>query len=164
MLLPFLIPRFKIPTFLLIIFFLLFVFGVINIIQGNNTSGQFLKIFIGVSASYLFYYYVVAQFDFDVEKLFKYYLLGCYIVSLIGIFQLVSFKLHFSWGYDFSWILNKWGLVLGGNLGIRVNSVFAKPIYFAACVASGMFISIYNLVMKKSYYLYRFQSAVILLA
>ena len=164
LLFPVFVPRFKIPSYLLIFFFFLFLFGIINIVQGNNSSAQFFKIFIGVFASYLFYYYVVAQFEFDVERLFKIYLLGCYIVSLIGLFQLFSFRINFLEGYDYSWILNKWGLVPGGNFGIRVNSVFAEPTHFGACVSAGAFISLYNLIMRETYYLSKVQSVIILIA
>jgi hypothetical protein len=164
LLFPVFIPRFRIPIYMIIVFLFLFVFGVVNIIAGNNSIAQFSKIYIGVFASYIFYYYVLAQFNFDVEKLFKMYLTGCVVVSLIGLFQLLSFRLNFEPGYNFEWILNKWGVVRGGNLGIRVNSVFPEPTYFAACVSAGAFISIYNLVMKETYFLTKLQSGIILLA
>ena len=103
------------------------------------------------------------QAEFNVEKLFQLYLKGCYIISIIGAVQFVSFHIHFKYGYDYSWILNKWGVIPGGNFGIRINSIFGEPTYFAACISAGAFVSIYNLIVKKPYYLTKIQSLLILI-
>lgn len=164
LLLPFFMLRHKVPGYFLVIFMILLLAGITNIILGHNTFPQFLKVFLGVLFSYLFYYYVVVQFDFNVERLFQFYLLGCYIVAVIGVIQFVSYQVHFEPGYDYSWLLNKWGVLVGGNFGIRVNSIFGEPTHFGACVSAGAFVSIFNLISKKPYYLSRLQSAVILIA
>lgn len=164
LLLPIFILRHPTPRILLAIFLLLLLSGLLNIFLGNNTYPQFFKIFLGVFFSYLFYYYVVVQFEYNVEKLFQLYLTGCYIVSIIGIIQFVSYQLHFVPGYDYHWLFNKWGVTTGGNFGIRVNSVFGEPTYFGSCVSAGAFISIYNLLVKHPYYLSKFKSIIILVA
>lgn len=161
LLLPIFVLRHPIPGYFVVIFLVLFLAGVVSIMNGGNTAPQFFKVFLGVFMSYLFYYYVLIQFEFNVEKLFDLYLKGCFVVSVIGLVQLVSFQLKFTPGYDFSWILNKWGVVKGGNFGIRINSIFGEPTYFGACVSAGAFVSMYNLVVKKPYFLSRFQSFVI---
>ncbi|MBI4930120.1 MAG: hypothetical protein HY841_05110 [Bacteroidetes bacterium] len=161
LLLPVFMLRHSFPKHLLAIFFILLVSGTINILLDNNTFPFFLKIYLGLFFSYLFYYYVVVQSEYNIEKLFQLYLIGCYIVSLIGVVQLVSYLVGFKYGYDYSWFLNKWGFIVGGNFGIRINSIFGEPTYFGTCVSAGMFVSIYNLIVKRPYYLSKFQSAVI---
>ena len=142
LLLPIFMLKHPFPKPLLVIFSILIAAGVLNIFLGNDTTPMFLKICLGVFFSYLFYYYVVVQSEFNIEKLFQLYLKGCYIVAIIGVFQFVSFLIGFEYGYDFGWILNKWGLIRGGNFGIRINSVFGEPTYFAACVSAGAFVAI----------------------
>lgn len=162
-LLPVFAFKHRIPGYFVSIFFILFLAGILNIFLGHNTFPQFLKIFLGVFFSYLFYYYVLVQYEYNVEKLFQFYLKGCYIVAIIGVIQFVSFLIQFTPGYDFRWIFNKWGVPTGGNFGIRINSVFGEPTYFGSCVSAGAFVSLYNLIAKQPYYLSRFQSAIILL-
>ncbi|MCE3228570.1 MAG: hypothetical protein K0S32_3121 [Bacteroidetes bacterium] len=161
-LLPVFISRYGLNRNLFFIFFALLVAGIVNILMNNNTSSQFFKVYTGLTLSYFFYYYVIVEFDYDIEKLFKWYLKGCYIVALIGIFQFVSFLVGFTPGYNFNWILNKWGLIPGGNFGIRVNSIFAEPTHLGAVLSAAFFISLYNVFRKETYYLSKFQSSVII--
>lgn len=164
-LLPIYIFRFGIPSGFWIAFSYLSVTGLINIALGNDTIDQFLKIFIGMMISYLFYYLVYARFNFDVHLLFKVYLKGAYIVALIGLIQLISYLIGFTPGYDFRWlgIFNKWGVISGGNLGIRINSIFGEPSTFAAVIAPAMFVSLNNIFSPANRYgLTLFQSLVIL--
>ncbi len=161
-LLPGFITRFGINRSMFFIFLTLLVSGLANIAFDNNTPQQFFKVFTGLFLSYFFYYYVVLQFNYNVEQLFKWYLKGAYISALIGVFQFVSFQVGFVAGYNYSWILNKWGFIPGNNFGIRVNSIFGEPTYLGAVLSAAFFVSVYNLVRKESYFLSKFQSAVII--
>ena len=163
-LLPVFIFRYGIHRNLFYIFFILFLTGVFNIILGNNTVALFLKVFTGLSLSYFFYYYVLREYDFSIEQLFRWYLYGCYLVSLIGILQFISFQLGFKPGYDYSWILNKGGVAYGGNFGIRINSIFSEPTYLASTLSASFFIALYNMFRKENYYLSKFQGSVIIVA
>jgi hypothetical protein len=136
--------------------------GVANILLGNDTGAQFFKVYIGLALSYFFYHYVIQEYDFNVEQLFKWYLKGAYIVSVIGVIQFISFQINFRPGYDYSWLLNKWGVVPGGNFGIRVNSIFGEPTYLAATLSAAFFVSIHNLIRKECFYLSRFKSFIII--
>lgn len=160
-LLPVFIYRYGIPRHLFYIFLVLALTGVYNIIIQNNTSLLFLKVYTGLTLSYFFYYYVIVEYNFDLEQLFKWYLKGAYIVSLIGLFQFVSFQVGFKPGYDFSWLFNKWGVVQGGNFGIRVNSVFAEPTYLASTLSAAFFVALYSIFRKEGYYYSKFQSFII---
>ncbi|MDF2447522.1 MAG: hypothetical protein K0R26_26 [Bacteroidota bacterium] len=162
-LLPGFIFRYGFNKNLFFIFLILLVAGIVHILQGNNTSGQFFKVYVGLFLSYFFYYYVVLELDYDIEQLFKWYLKGCYIAAIIGIFQFLSFLVGFTPGYNFSWILNKWGLITGGNFGLRINSIFAEPTHLGAVLSAAFFVSVYNLIRKETYGLTRLQSFLIVL-
>ncbi len=162
-LLPGFILRFGINRNLFFIFLILFVNGIINIFIGNDTPPQFFKVFIGLTLSYFFYYYVVLQFKYDIEQLFKWYLKGCYIVSLLGLFQFICFQIGFKNGYTFFHIFNKWGLATGGLFGLRVNSIFCEPTHFGAVISSAFFVAVYNVITGKNFGLSRFQNIIIIL-
>jgi hypothetical protein len=98
-----------------------------------------------------------------VEILFKWYLYGCYIVGIVGLVQFISYQIGFNQGYDLRWIgFNKWGYYTGGNFGIRVNSVFGEPTYYATCVSAGAFVSIFNLIVRKPFCLSKLQSIIVI--
>ncbi len=162
-LLPVFIPRYGINRNLFFIFLVLFVSGILNILIGNNTYALFFKVFTGMFLSYFFYYYVILEFDYNLERLFKWYLKGAYIVALLGIFQFVSYRVGFEFGYKFGGILNKWGFSPGGIFGIRVNSIFAEPTHLASTLSAAFFVSVYNLIRKESYGLSKFQSTTIVI-
>lgn len=161
-LLPVFIVRYGFNRNLFFIFLTLLVTGLINIVIGQNTSVLFFKVFTGLILSYFFYYYVILEFDYHLEQLFKWYLKGSFIAAIIGIIQFISFQIGFKPGYDFSWILNKGGFISGGNFGIRVNSVFTEPTYLASTLSAAFFISVYNIFRKDGYYLSKFQSTTII--
>ncbi len=162
LLLPGFIIRYGFNGNLFFIFFTLLVTGIFNVFFGNNTTNLFFKVYLGLFMSYFFYYYIVLDFNYDVEKLFRWYLVGCYIAALIGIVQFISFKIGFGPGYNYRWVFNKWGLSPGGLFGIRVNSVFAEPTYLGAVLSAAFFVSLYNLFRRETYGISRFQSIVII--
>ncbi|MBX3165247.1 MAG: hypothetical protein KF900_12295 [Bacteroidetes bacterium] len=161
-LLPVFIQRYGFNRNLIFIFSILLLTGVFNIVIGNNTAALFFKVFLGLFLSYFFYYYVILEFNYDVEQLFKWYLKGAYIVSLIGIAQLVFFTIGFKQGYTFFGIFNKWGLSTGGFFGLRINSVFAEPTHLATVFSAAFFFSVYNLFIKEPMYISKVQSLVII--
>lgn len=160
-LLPVFLFRYGINRYLFYITLILFISGFVNIPLGNHTFPLFIKVFTGFTLSYFFYYYVILEFNFNRKQLFIWYLKGCYIAALIGLVQFVSFQLGFKFGYDYSWILNKWGFVKGGNFGIRVNSIFGEPTYLASTLSAAFFVSVYNLFRRESFGLSKAQSIII---
>jgi len=161
-LLPGFIIKYGFNGNLFYIFLVLLITGIVNVFLGNNTTALFFKVYSGLALSYFFYYYVIVDFDYNVEKLFNWYLKGSYIVSIIGIIQFVSFQIGFTPGYHYRWLFNKWGFAPGGLFGIRVNSVFAEPTHLGAVLSAAFFVAVYNLLRKETYYLTRFQSLVII--
>lgn len=161
-LLPVFISKYGLNGKLVGVFFLLFVTGILNILIGNNTVALFFKVFTGLILSYFFYYYVILEYDLDVELLFKWYMKGCYFTALIGVFQFVSFNIGFTTGYDYRWIFNKWGYSPGGLFGIRINSILCEPAYISTLLAPAMFVSIYNLFRREPLYISKVKSIILI--
>jgi hypothetical protein len=162
-LLPVFASRYSYNKNLMAIFAVILASGMFSVFLGNNTVALFFKVFTGLALSYLFYDYVIKEFDYDIEQLFKWYLYGCYIAAIIGLIQFISFQIDFTPGYKFHWLFNKWGVARGGNFGIRVNSIFGEPTYLGAVLSASFFVSVHNLFRKETYYLSRFQSICIII-
>lgn len=160
---PIYILRFGIPSKPVLLFLPLLLSGLIYTQTGDNEMGMLMKILIGLFSSVLFYRYVMEAFKFDVNDLFNLYIKGAYVVSLIGLIQMASFFVGFSPGYDYSWLLNKWAVNPGG-IGIRLNSVFSEPAYFAGVVGPAFFVAVNNLFSKKRQFMSRNQGYIIIVA
>jgi len=161
---PFFILKFGIPKLPILIFIPLLLSGIIYILIGMNTVPLFIKIFAGFFLSVLFYYYVFRLFEFEVKELFTYYLKGATIVSAIGIIQIISFQVGFEYGYNLAHFgLNKWSYTSGGT-GIRLNSIFSEPSYFASVIAPAFFVALLNVVRRKFVFIGRTASIIIIAA
>jgi hypothetical protein len=154
LLLPIFIIKFKFYTPSLYILIPLLVVGIFNISIDNNTMPRFLKIYINIAINLVFYQYVLQYYNFDVKAIFKKYLSVSFIISIIGILQLISFWVGFKAGYDMRvfFSLNKWGLNYGG-LGIRINSFFSEPSSLGIAIAPAFFISLYQLITRTNEFL-----------
>ncbi len=129
----------------------LILFGLFNILLGNNTINNFLKIFLNITINLVFYQYVMHYYNYDVKLVFKKYLTGVFLVSCLGLFQFMSFLIGFEQGYYFrgTLSLNKWNFSLGG-FGIRINSIHAEASYLGTTHAPAAFVSIYKLIKPKT--------------
>lgn len=160
MYLPIFVSKFGLPVLPVVIFTPLFISGIVFCQLELNSIKLFTKVFIGFFSSVVFYHYVIQLYNFDVKRLFGFYMRGSYIVALIGIFQLFSFFISFGPGYDYSWVLNKWSYTFGG-IGIRMNSIFSEPSYFAAVIGPAFFVCLNNLFTGQRMFLNRNKSIVI---
>jgi hypothetical protein len=134
-----------------------------QVVIGNNTVGSFLKVFLGASASYLFFYYVVFESGLGVHRLFKFYLTGALFCSGFGIFQLISWFIGFEIGYNLTWILSSWGVIPGGVFGIRISTFFGEPTYYAMFLSGALFVAIHDIIYaSKAYFFNRIQSSVVI--
>jgi len=151
--------KYKFPTKLLYLMLPLLVFGIVNILYGNNTLAFFIKIYANIFVGSLFFYYVFEYYERDIVKFFSIYMQWSYVVSVIGILQLISYLVGFKYGYDFRILFgfNKWGIIPGG-LGIRINSIFCEPSYVGASLGPAFFICVYNLVFRKTYFITHLQA------
>lgn len=163
-LLPGFIFKFGWNRNLIYIFSLLFLIGIIQIIAGNNNPQNFFKVFISLSLTYFFYYYVICELEFNIEQMFKWYLKGCYIIALIGLFQFICFRIGFEQGYNLFYYANKGGLaVTGGLFGIRINSVFMEPTHLGSVLSASFFVAVYNIVSRKYFYYNTLQNWIIII-
>jgi hypothetical protein len=159
---PFFFVKFGIPKWPALVFVPLFFSGLIYCLTGDNTPQQFFKIFIGFFSSCLFYHYVVQSYDFDLKELFRLYMKSAYIITIIGLIQMISYLAGFKPGYNYLWIFNKWNIGPGG-LGIRMNSVLSEPAYYAAAVSPAFFTSVYNIFQRKPLFISKANSILIAL-
>jgi hypothetical protein len=165
-LLFFFIAKYRFPRELLYILIPLLIAGLLNILIDNNTLRNFFKIFVNVAVNIIFYRYVIEYYEYDVNRIFKMYLQGSYIVALLGLIQVASYIVKFEPGYNWRAFLplNKWDVHEGGLLGIRLNSTFTEPSYFGSSIAPAFFISIYEIFFKRELFLTRTKCLVIIAA
>jgi len=158
---PLFIIRFGIPKLPVYVFIPLLISGVVYCLTGDNTFQQFFKIFLGFFLSVLFYHYVVQQNNYDIKYLFKMYMQSAYIISIIGAFQVFSYLIRFTPGYNFRWIFNKWNPSPGG-IGVRISSLLSEPAYYAAIIAPAFFVALYNILKRKEHFVSKRKSLLIL--
>lgn len=157
------IIKFGIPKFYIKVFSIPLLIGLVHVVLGNNISFTFYKIFAGLSISILFFYYVLEKYNFNSYKVFELYCYACWILCLFAIFQILSFLIGFEYGYNYSWLLNKWGFVDGGLIGFRVNSILSEPTYLATSLSPAVYVSVRNLIKKKTFIFSRLQSIIIII-
>lgn len=155
--------KYRFPTKILYLFIPILLFGLINIYFENNTAAEFFKIYINVFIAVLFFYYVFEYYERDVSRFFTLYMQFCIVASIVCIIQLVSYKIGFRYGYDYSLLgLNKWGIVPGSVLGIRINGFFSEASYLASTLGAAFFIALYNIIVRKNYFISKNASILIL--
>lgn len=136
--------------------------GVMSILFNTNSFGSFLKNILGITFAYVFYYLLLKYNEFDYARLFSIYIKGAILIATIGILQLLSYKLDFRLGYDYSWLLNKWKYVQEGGY-IRVNSITQEPAHMIKILCPALFISIHKLFFGNRFITY-IGAVIILLA
>lgn len=160
---PIFFTKYGVPKLPVMLFIPLLISGIVSVASGENTHTMFIKIFAGFFSSVLFYHYVIQVFNFKLKELFKYYMVGSVIVSIIGLFQILSYLVGFTPGFNYTWIFNKWSLTEGG-VGLRLNSVFSEPSNFATVISPAFFVSLYNIINRKTMFIELWQSLVIIIA
>ena len=160
---PILFLKVGVPKFLFYGSFAFIIIGLVNVSLLNNSLFNFIKIFLGLLLSTYFFYSLLYLKKFNVKLFFNIYCKLCLIVSFIGLLQVISFFINFKYGFDYSWILNKWGFIKGGIVGIRVNSILAEPSQLGIVLSPALFVSVRNLIRRKAFYFKRWQSLLIVL-
>ncbi len=163
-LIPFFMIKYGIGRIAITMFLYLVITGCIGLFSDNNTIQQFLKIFLGVFFSFLFFDYFIKFLKEDIFKIFYVYLKVTYWICLIGVIQFFSYQIGFRFGYDFNTIFgfNKWGIIKQELFGIRINSIFSEPAYFGAYVGPAIFVVINNFINKSKIVYSNFQNILIL--
>ncbi len=162
-LIPLFLIKFGFPRLVFNFLILPFFVGLINVLLGNYQLFDFIKVLGGLTATILFFYHFINYFNFKINILFDLYIKFCYFISLIGFIQLICFKIGFFWGYDYSWLFNKWAVIKGGIIGIRINSILAEPSQLAIVISPAIYVAIRNLIRNESFILNKYQSILILI-
>ena len=160
---PILFFKVGIPKFLFYGSFAFLIIGLVNVSLLNNSIFNFVKIFSGLLLSIYFFYSLLYLKNFNVKLFFKIYCKLCLVVSFIGVVQVISFLINFKYGFDYTWIFNKWGFIKGGIVGIRVNSILAEPSQLGIVLSPALFVSVRNLIRRKTLYFKRWQSLLIVI-
>jgi len=159
--LPIFLIRHGLPRQIIFVFGPLLILGLSSIALGNNTMGQFFKIFIGLFVASIFFHHLIADQKFNVTTIFQRYATFGYWIAVIGCIQFASYQIGLAPGYNFNYFLNKWGVSEGGIFGIRINSLFSEPAYIAATLAPLFLVSLNNLFKKRSDFLNRKRSIIV---
>ena len=162
-LLPFFILKYRFPKLVMQVMSIPLVIGTLHVMGGNTDQFTFIKVFGGLMMSLLFYQYVMLYYNFNVKRLFRVYVKWCYWIAVVGVIQQVSYVVGFTWGYDYGWLLNKWSVIEGGILGLRLNSIISEPSGLAVVMMPAVYVAIYNLFRKESIILNKWQSALVVL-
>ena len=160
---PFFLIKFGLPKYILRLFIIPFVIGLVHITLKNNLTFTFLKIFGGLLISLIFFESLLKNYNYNILHVFELYCKACWILVLIAIFQILSFLIGFEYGYNYSWFLNKWGFVDGGLIGFRVNSILSEPTYLATSLSPAVYVSVRNLIKKKTFIFSKLQSIIIII-
>lgn len=159
---PLFMLKYGYPKYLVKLFSWFIIVGGLFVFYGRYPFFDFFKVFGGMVLSFSFYHYAIRYYKFNITQIFSVYLKWSYVAAIIGIVQMISFKIGFIYGYNFTWIFNKWGISEGGLMGLRINSVFSEPSGLAAALAPAVFVSVYNLIHKKRFVLSKRASLIIL--
>ena len=162
-LIPFLFFKYGAPKFLVKLLLAPLIIGLIHLSFGNNQVFTFIKIIGGLTITLYFSWAWITLFNTNINKLFYWYCMACWILALIGFLQIFSFFIGFEFGYNYSWFLNKWGFVEGGLVGFRVNSILSEPTYLATALAPAIYVSVQNIISKSNFIFNKFQSFLILI-
>ena len=164
LLFPFYFIKYSLIGTYKLVFLLILFSGLFNVFIGENIMSNFIKIYLGVFFSYTYFYFFIQDNNQNVEKLFKWYLKFAYWVAILAIVQVISFNIGFKLGYDYSWVLNKWGYFPAGLFNLKANSIVGEPTHLGNVLSAAVFVALYNLFSSKNYGLTKWQSITILIA
>ena len=163
LLIPFLFFKYGIPKFLIQILSVPFLIGLTHLSLENNNPFSLIKILGGLAITLYFSWSWISLLRFDINKIFIWYCMACWVITVIAVIQIISFLIGFELGYNYSWFLNKWSFVEGGLVGFRVNSILSEPTYLATALAPATYVSIHNFLSKQNYIFYKYQSIIIVI-
>ncbi len=163
--LPLLITKYKVNSGVWWMLVVLLITGLFNVYLGNDTVKNFFKIYLNIGINLVFYGLIMDYYNYDINKMFKMYLRGALIVCAFGLIQIISYKIGFKYGYDIRYwgFANKWGITPGG-LGIRVNSTFPEPAFFAEFMSPAAAAAVFTLIFRKNIFLKNYEAIIILVA
>jgi hypothetical protein len=129
----------------------------------KNTIFLLTKQVLGILITGSAYYLLIKINNYEINRLFRIYLQIVLIVVVIGIFQEFSFLVGFKSGYDYRWLIEKWGVAQTTGGLLRVNSIFMEPSHLAISMTPALFVSLEAILRNNSFYLSKKASILIII-
>lgn len=147
LLLPIFILKYRIPFRELIWISFVLIIGASGAITGIIATSVFIKVAGSIMLPYLFYAYVWRHFDFNIEKVFRLYLKGAYLISIIGLLLFIDFFL----GQNLIHLFQQFIYIdsIKATFGIRLSSLLGEPTYYANVVLPAGIVGMMRLVRKR---------------
>ena len=148
--------KLKVESFILISLGFIILSTLLNIFLGNTTIDKSIKSLIAVVFPYFYYLVWVEYNKQNLPQIFSLYMKMCIIVIGIGYVQFFSSITNFKWGYDYSWILNKWAITYIDSFSSipRVNSIMPEPAHYVSLLSPAIFYVIFKLKNGSKNYVY----------
>jgi len=150
-------------TAFLAVLIVLTVSSLVNVYLGKDTIFLMTKQVLGIFLNGAAYYLLIKVNKYEINRLFKVYLNIALIAAIIGIFQEISFLLKFKIGYDYRWLIPKWGVVPATGGMLRVNSIFVEPTHLVISMAPALLVSLVSILKKNYFYLSKIASILIVI-
>lgn len=161
--LPKFLKWYSIPRNLILILATLFLIGTVYSLLGLNDFMSHFKIMVGLTASYLFFYFIVFKTGISIKTLFRFYCQMALIMASIGIVQMISYVLGDPLGTELISFFGYSPLFTGGTSGLRVCVFFGEPSYYAMFMSAAVFLAIHDFIFqKKRFYFNRITSIILL--
>lgn len=142
--LPFFMLRYPLPKKLIVFLLGLLIMGMFPVLNARNEMKDLIKIWTNITVSSIYFYYVLQYFEINLFLIFKRIIGISKLLTLVCIFQFISYKMWFMYGYWLGWLFNKWSYSPGGPFGLRLNGFLSEPSYLGAFMAPVVFISLYK--------------------
>ena len=158
--------KFKIKNVfnLLILFMFLFFSSAFNITYHNDTISLLFGQLIGISITSISMIVFLKINENKLEEIFILYLKWAVFFAWIGIFQELSYLLHFKLGYDFTRFIPQSTVAPMGSVLLRVNSLLREPAHFGAVLIPAFFVSVLSLYKRKYGFINKKQCVLIILS
>lgn len=164
-LLPILAYKHKtIPVYLVGFAIFFFLIDVFYTATGYNKWSYLIKFFTGTGATFLFFYYYIKEFDYDVKQMFGFYMKCCVLTSVHFFVQLFSFKIGFVPGYDVTLLTGRPNVGMDPDYEFLPAALFGEPAGIATVLSAAFFVSLHNIVKLQSKFVNLFSSTLIILA
>jgi len=167
---PILFIKYKLlPKGILVFFSFFLIIGLYHVSKGNNTLDQLTKVWGSTFVMYLFYFFIIKYFKYDLSRIFGVYVQGAFWVSCLGILQIIAHIYGVRWAYDYSWIgldgVRSYYGIKDGIAGLYpIHSIYGEPAHFGCGIAPAAFVALYNLFSNNRIFINRLQSLIILVA
>lgn len=151
----------KLHSGFLVIIFVLFFIGTVNVFIGNDTFSLLLKQIIGIVLMGTFFFYLLKFNNYDYKKLFGVYMNMSKYVAAIAFIQFIAYTLNIRFLYDFSYIIPGHRIDTTAG-GLRVSSILTEPAHFAIAMAPALYIATFNIFKGTTHFIGRKTSFFIL--